>query len=79
VPRLREEIRGGGRSHGGAIGYRPEQLYEEVAYLAYHVHWPHAQLMTLDHLERRRWVSEVAKINERINDEAERHERDPWE
>jgi len=24
--------------------------------------------MTLDHLERRRWVDEIAKINERIND-----------
>jgi hypothetical protein len=24
--------------------------------------------MSLDHLERRRWVEEVAKINERIND-----------
>jgi hypothetical protein len=23
--------------------------------------------MTLDHLERRRWVGEIAKINERIN------------
>jgi hypothetical protein len=79
VPRLREAVRSGGGPVGGAIGYRSEQLYEEVAYLAYHFHWPHAQLMTLDHLERRRWVSEVAKINERINDEAEGRERDPWE
>jgi hypothetical protein len=54
-------------------------LYEEVAWLAYHFHWPHAQLMALDHLERRRWVGEVAKINERINDEAGGRERDPWE
>lgn len=75
---MREEVRGGGRPFGGAIGYRPGQLYEEVAYLAYHFHWPHAQLMTLDHIERRRWVSEVAKINERINEGADDAERDPW-
>jgi hypothetical protein len=76
---LREALRGGGRSLGGAIGYRPAQLYEEVAYLAYHFHWPHAQLMTLDHIERRRWVSEVAKINERINAGDDDAARDPWE
>lgn len=46
--------------------------------MAYHFHWPHAQLMTLDHIERRRWVSEVAKINERINEGVEGAERDPW-
>jgi hypothetical protein len=34
--------------------------------------------MTLDHIERRRWVSEVAKINERINAGADGAEPDPW-
>jgi hypothetical protein len=39
------------------------QLYEEVAYVAYHFHWPHEQLLSLEHAERRRWVEEIAKIN----------------
>ncbi|WP_367872632.1 DUF6760 family protein [Trinickia violacea] len=68
MPALRKEIRSGGRRIGGAIGYPLDQLYEEVAYVAYHLHWPRSQLMKLDHLERHRWVSEVAKINRRIND-----------
>jgi hypothetical protein len=38
------------------------RLYEEVAYVAYHLHWPHDQLMALDHLERRRWVQQVAEL-----------------
>jgi hypothetical protein len=42
-------------------------LYEEVAYVAYHFHWPHRELMDIDHIERRRWVSEISRINERIN------------
>jgi len=42
-------------------------LYEEVAYVAYHFHWPYGELMDIDHIERRRWVSEISKINERIN------------
>jgi len=47
-----------------------DQLFEEVAYLAYHFHWPHEQLMALEHGERRRWVDEVAKINRRLNEES---------
>lgn len=65
---MRETLRSGGRCLGGAIGYRPEQIYEEVAYLAYHFHWPYTQLMALDHLERRRWVDETARLVDRIND-----------
>jgi hypothetical protein len=43
-------------------------LFEEVAYIAYHFHWPYAQIMNLEHLERQRWVEEIAKINKRLND-----------
>jgi hypothetical protein len=38
-----------------------------VAYLAYYFHWPYAQIMGMDHRERRHWASELARINERIN------------
>jgi len=67
VPGVRDEIRGGGAGIGGTIGYHSDRLFEEVAYVAYHFHWPYAQLMDLDHLERRRWIQEIAKINQRIN------------
>lgn len=65
---MRASIRGGGRRVGGALGRRPERLFEEVAYLAYYFHWPYSQIMSLNHLERRRWAHEVARLNERIND-----------
>lgn len=45
-----------------------KRLYEEVAYVAYHLHWPHDQLMELDHLERRRWVQQVAELEQRAAD-----------
>ena len=51
-------------------GYPSERLFEEVAYLAYHFHWPYAQIMQLDHVERQQWVAEVARINERLNEAA---------
>jgi hypothetical protein len=46
-------------------------LYEEVAFVAYHFHWPLADVCNLDHAERRRWVREISAINARINHEAE--------
>jgi hypothetical protein len=49
------------------IGYPSEELYEEVAFIAYYFHWPHEQIMSLEHGERRRWVAEVSKINQQFN------------
>jgi hypothetical protein len=45
-------------------------LFEEVAYLAYHFHWDCDRIMNLEHGERLRWVEEVERINQRINEQA---------
>ena len=50
------------------MGYPSDQLFEEVAYLSYYFHWPHDQIMQLEHRERQRWVAEVARINQRLNE-----------
>jgi len=39
-----------------------------VAYLAYHFHWSHDEIMALEHVDRRRWVQEIAAINRRMNE-----------
>ncbi|MEH1795575.1 DUF6760 family protein [Nostoc sp.] len=44
-----------------------ERLYKEVAYIAYHFHWPHEHILALEHPERLRWVAEIADINQRFN------------
>ena len=49
------------------MGYPLDQLHEEIAYIAYHFHWPLEDVMNLEHQNRRRWVSEIAHINQRIN------------
>lgn len=46
--------------------YAPGQLYEEVAYVAYHFHWGLADILDLEHTERRRFVGEIANINTRM-------------
>jgi len=45
-------------------------LYEEVAYVAYHFHWPPQDVLNFEHSERQRWVREIAKINRRLNEPA---------
>ena len=62
----------GGASRGGVIVYPLARLYQEMAYIAHHFHWPYDQLMRLDHRERRRWVSEIAAINTRLDGVGER-------
>ena len=46
-----------------------DRLYEEMAFIAYYFHWSHAEIMQLEHDERRRWCREISRINRRLNDE----------
>ncbi|GGW22727.1 DUF6760 family protein [Streptomyces xantholiticus] len=43
--------------------YATEQLYDEVAYIAYHFHWPMDAILELEHPERRRYVDQIARLN----------------
>jgi hypothetical protein len=52
------------------IGYPAESLQEEVAFIAYYLHWPREQIMALDHRERQTWVAEVSRINKQLNEAA---------
>ncbi|AWV06311.1 DUF6760 family protein [Marilutibacter maris] len=49
------------------MSYPSERLFEEVAYLSRYLHWSYRDVLGLDHLERRRWVAEVAAVNEELN------------
>lgn len=50
-------------------GYPLKELYEEMAFVAYYVHWPWTEIMQLPHGERRRWCEEISKINRNLNGE----------
>ena len=55
-----------------------DRLFEEVAYIAYYLHWPQDQVMRMEHHERQRWVAEIAKINRRLNDAVEAGRPESW-
>jgi hypothetical protein len=50
-------------------GYPLDRIYEEVAFIAYHFHWPLDEIMHLEHRERRRWCEEISKINKKLSSE----------
>ncbi len=47
------------------LRYPVEALWQEIAYLAYHLHWSIGDLLDLEHLDRVRMVRAVATMNER--------------
>ena len=47
--------------------YPKEQLWQEMTFLSYYLHWPHEEVMKLDHQERRRWCKEVSEVNRKLN------------
>lgn len=47
--------------------YPVKALYEEMAFIAHHFHWSHAELMALDHRERRRWCDEISNMNRALD------------
>jgi uncharacterized protein DUF6760 len=48
------------------VTYGTERLLEEVSYVAYHFHWPLGEILDLEHPDRRRFVKEIGRINQRL-------------
>ena len=42
--------------------YATDRLHQEVAYLAFHLHWALDDLLDLEHGDRWRWVAQVNRI-----------------
>jgi Family of unknown function (DUF6760) len=45
--------------------YAQQALWDEIAFLAYHLHWDLDTLLDLEHSDRARLVERVAELNER--------------
>ncbi|MEV6601448.1 DUF6760 family protein [Actinoplanes sp. NPDC051346] len=61
---MRHGIRGGrGRvPAGGILTYAPERLWEEVAYVANHLHWSFDSILDLEHPHRARLLAEIGRL-----------------
>jgi hypothetical protein len=52
------------------VTYAADRIYEEVAYVAYHFHWPLDDILDMEHTQRLRFVDEIAAINTRLSAES---------
>lgn len=55
-------LQSGTQPIGGVLGYPSDQLHREVALIAYHFHWSLEEILSLEHLDRHRWVTEIAAV-----------------
>jgi hypothetical protein len=46
-----------------------EEVFEEVAFIAFHFHWGLGEILDLEHPLRRRFADEIGRITQRIVDE----------
>ncbi|MFK7695884.1 DUF6760 family protein [Paenibacillus sp. HJGM_3] len=70
MPAMRSQVYGRGDGIGGSLsGYPLDKLYEEVAFIAYYFHWPHHEIMQLEHRERVKWCEQISAINRKVNEE----------
>ncbi|WP_420844442.1 DUF6760 family protein [Magnetospirillum aberrantis] len=51
-----------------------EALYAEIAFIAYHFHWPLADLLAMEHGDRRGWCERISQINRAMNADEHRGE-----
>jgi hypothetical protein len=50
------------------VTYAADRLFEEVAYVAYYLHWPLDSILEMEHPLRRRFVEEIGKINRQLSE-----------
>jgi hypothetical protein len=51
------------------VTYASERLFSEIAYVAYHFHWPLDSILDLEHPLRQRFVEEIGQLNTRRSEE----------
>ena len=49
--------------------YASDRMFEEIAYVAYHLHWSMDEIIDLEHPLRQRFVEEIGRINRRLAEE----------
>jgi hypothetical protein len=48
------------------VTYGADRLHAEVAYVAYHFHWPLDDILDLEHPDRVRFAAEIGHLNQRV-------------
>ena len=55
--------------------YPKDELYREMSFISYYFHWSEDEVLSLDHVSRRRWCSEISEINKSLNPSKKKKEK----
>jgi len=55
--------------------YPKDELYREMSFISYYFHWSESEVLSLDHVSRRRWCSEISGINESLSPSKDKKEK----
>ena len=61
------------------MSYPLDDLFEEVAFVAYHFHWRLEDVLNLEHGDRQRFIEEISKINRHMSEGGEAYSSIPLE
>ena len=50
-----------------------------MSFIAYYFHWNMEEIMSLEHLSRKRWCREISAINEKVSSSEEKKEKSIFE
>ena len=50
------------------MSYPLERIFQEVAYIAYHFHWPLNDILDMEHRERQLWIKETSATTRETHD-----------
>jgi hypothetical protein len=46
-----------------------------MAFISYYFHWSEAEVLSMDHVMRRRWCKEISSINKNLNPSDSKREK----
>jgi hypothetical protein len=46
------------------VTYAADRLLDEVAYVAWHLHWPLDSILDLEHPDRRQFITAIDRMNQ---------------
>ncbi|MCX2954581.1 DUF6760 family protein [Lentzea sp. NEAU-D7] len=49
--------------------YAVDRMWQEMAYVAYYLHWSFAEIVDLDHRTRQRVIAEIGQINKALSED----------
>ncbi|MGW6412623.1 DUF6760 family protein [Streptomyces vinaceus] len=69
---LQSRIRcGHGEPPGGIDTCSAEEIQSDIAFIAYHFHWPHSEVLDLEHVRRRAFINQISRINRLLREGGE--------